>query len=915
MVKKPQSQRLSLSPQGKKRLLSLPKESRMEVLVYHKPNKTEPKIKNIPTEIQAVWAEHTNVHISPCVLWAFPNDSIPPGLEENEHASPGQVWGYVPGTDPDNRAPEKMIFYSPTSKLPKGFERGGIWTFPLVQRDVSHLKDHETAFLNVGKTVAQEEMDISGTWKLLYKNDGSDKPIGPGMKSRKSKDEPMEIFVKQLDGTVFPLTVKPSNDIDTIKNKIEKKRKIPRNEQRLRFEKEPLSDDDKTLRDYNIKDKDTIELCPMQIKVTTPDKVWTFHLDVEPDDTIEDVKKKLENKANIPVPEQTLFFDGEELDDKPTLDDYDIDHGDTLILDPMRITVKHWDGSSVTLEVDPNDLIEDIKYRVQEEMDVPKKDQHLTFEGKPLKKDKRSLRKYKIPNKGILHLEPMKINVETWDGKIIPLVVEPDDTIEDVKKQVETLTDIPVPDQTLVFDGEELEDDPTLKDYNIVHGDTLKLVEGPMKINVETPDGDIIPLIVEPTDTIEDVKKQVKDESGIPVSDQRLHFGGDELDDEPTLDDYNIVHGDTLTLDPMQITVKHWDGTSVTLDVEPNDTIDDVKSRVTDAIDMPKKDQRLAFNGKPLKKDGKTLRQYNIPNKGVLDLLPMQIKVRTPDGEIIPIDVEPSDTIRDVKLDVKDMTGIPLPYQTLSIDGEELDNGPTLDDYNIKHGDILDLDPMTIFVRKVDGKKVELVVLPTDTIADVKEMVEHKEGIPVEEQNLKFNDEDLEDSPALQDYDIRDGDILDLAPMEVIVKHWNNSQHTFLVEPTFTIDTIKDMIVKKKKVPRNDQVLNFGNVPLDEDEYTLRDYNIKHKDVIQMVKPEHMRTPETRKKSYLPENWREEVEKKYGTVKTTTYRTNYSGENDDHFLQGKIREENTDFLFSEKTQQVLESPGKWVYED
>ena len=154
-----------------------------------------------------------------------------------------------------------------------------------------------------------------------------------------------------------------------------------------------------------------------------------------------------------------------------------------------------------------------------------------------------------------------------------------------------------------------------------------------------------------------------------------------------------------------------------------------------------------------------------------------------------------------------------------------------------------------------------------------------------------------------------------LAPMEVIVKHWNNSQHTFLVEPTFTIDTIKDMIVKKKKVPRNDQVLNFGNVPLDEDEYTLRDYNIKHKDVIQMVKAEHMRTPETRKKSYLPENWREEVEKKYGTVKTTTYRTNYSGENDDHFLQGKIREENTDFLFSEKTQQVLESPGKWVYED
>ena len=46
------------------------------------------------------------------------------------------------------------------------------------------------------------------------------------------------------------------------------------------------------------------------------------------------------------------------------------------------------------------------------------------------------------------------------------------------------------------------------------------------------------------------------------------------------------------------------------------------------------------------------------------------------------------------------------------------------------------------------------------------------------------------------------------------------------------------------------------------------------------------------------------METKYGHIKTTTYRTNYSGENDDNFLQGKIREEESDCVFSEKKKKV-----------
>merc|ERR1712087_141752 len=91
----------------------------------------------------------------------------------------------------------------------------------------------------------------------------------------------------------------------------------------------------------------------------------------------------------------------------------------------------------------------------------------------------------------------------------------------------------------------------------------------------------------------------------------------------------------------------------------------------------------------------------------------------------------------------------------------------------------------------------------------------------------------------------------------------------------------------------------FNKEPLDNDEETLRDCGIKHRDIILLIKPPK-KEEKPKRKSYLPENWREEIDKKYGQVKTTTYRTNYSGDDDEGFLKGKIREEEVEFEFFEE---------------
>jgi ubiquitin len=217
--------------------------------------------------------------------------------------------------------------------------------------------------------------------------------------------------------------------------------------------------------------------------------------------------------------------------------------------------------------------------------------QELFLAGNLLINDRR-LVDYCIQRDSTVHLVlqnvvEMRIYVKSAsDQKIIAIEAMSSDTIQNINSIIQAKEGIDSDQYTLVHNGKVLEDESILSSLNISNETTFHLVFNPkdvLPIFVRTVDGETLKLEVKVLFTIRDVKTIVGSMTNVLNIDCDVIYAGKKLEDCKTLASYDIQEEIILEMFPalIQIFVKEQGGKTIALNVQPCNTIKDVKDKVS----------------------------------------------------------------------------------------------------------------------------------------------------------------------------------------------------------------------------------------------------------------------------------------------------------------------------------------------
>ena len=596
--------------------------------------------------------------------------------------------------------------------------------------------------------------------------------------------------------------------------------------------------------------------------------------------TVSDLKASILEKGTFEVTEQeklVLKYEGGPLADSSLLSSV-VHDGVELQLELVSmlevVLDRVGEENGIVLEMCRNETVAHLKARVFEQYQIPVSAQRIKQYGMGLG-DAVNLASLRAEGSCLVQLQltlRYTLTLEVFTGATVRLEVASDEAVDTLYAEVNRQARVPYHRQEIVYDGHVLEMGLKISDYHVPEGATLpvNLRNYEVMVFVKTLTGQTIMLRVTPRDTVAQVKAKIEQQEGIPIGKQRLIFVGEQLHDDHYFLDYRIEHESAVHLVirergvSFEVYVRAPSGRSHVFEVDPQASVEQIKSRLRDREGIPCDIQQFFYNGQRLQHDrpltesgvvsGSTLRLSIDQNRST------QVFVSMQGHDTFPLWISQDYTILRVKQLIADKKEIAPELQRVFFARNLLDDERTIADYTIESNHMLHVDlvgpqllQFTVTVQGAENGPLECQEPPYQIVRNIKNTLAQKLDAPVEQQQLFFGGSEMEDEQKLSDCGVGNGSDLHLilsstgpnstpgpsagretGQAVLFVKTLTGKTIMVDVSPTDSVLAVKQHIQAKEGVDVNHQCLVCGGKILDNN-LTISECGVQNQSMLHLV--------------------------------------------------------------------------------
>ena len=620
----------------------------------------------------------------------------------------------------------------------------------------------------------------------------------------------------------------------------------------------------------------------------------TVRLTVNVSDTVANLKVSiLQNGAfEVTESERLMLISADDgsgpLDDLVTLSSCGLHVNGVLRLQlvmMLEVRLHRGEANSIIVDMGHTDTISDLKMKLFEQHGMAVDTQYVK-QSRITLNDTVTLYSLRVHTSHHVELEldiRFGLTLEVFTGVSFQLEVSSNERVDALYAEVNRRARVPYHRQEMVYGDRVLEIGTRISDYGVPNHATLSvnLRNYQVMVFVKTLTGQTIMLTVTPRDTVAQVKAKIEEQEGIPINKQRLIFVGDQLQDDHYFLDYRIEHESAVHLviregDSFEVYVRAPSGRSHVFEVDPRETVDQLKTKLRDREGIPCDIQQFFYRDQLLGTD-RSLMDSNIISGSTLRLSidqgrSTQIFISLQTRDTFSLWVSKSYTILRVKEMIAEKRGIASELQQLFFARTVLEDDRTLRDYTIETNHMLHVHvvypPSLQFTVTLQGgsesRQIDCEEPANRSVQDLKCTLSDKVHAPAAQQQLFFEGNELEGVCKLSECGIGDGCNLDLIisqPAVLAIRGGENTTGVLFVKTltgktvmvevnsTDTVLALKEQIQVKEGVAVDHQCLVCGGKILD-NLATVSDCGMQNQSVLHLV----LRVPSQDSASAVGEN-------------------------------------------------------------